>query len=164
MNVAIIGCGYGRESVLIGPHVKQIYGIDVNQKILDKAVKYVNKHGVFNFTPILADSWRRDIKEKIDLVFEVTVFQHLTRDLTKDYISGLAEKLSDNGKMLLQFLDCDYGTRDAELTAYEPTVVWEMKDIEEVANEFNLSILKFENIRWPEQNAGWHWVLFGKKH
>jgi cyclopropane fatty-acyl-phospholipid synthase-like methyltransferase len=163
MNVAVIGCGYGRESVLIGPHVKHIYGIDVNQKILGKALKYVNKHGVSNFTPVLADSWRREIKEKIDLVFEVTVFQHLTRDLTKDYISGFTEKLNTDGKMLLQFLDCDYGTRDAELTAYEPTVVWNMKDIEEVVEEFNLSILKFENIKWPEQNAGWHWVLFAKK-
>lgn len=164
MNVAIIGCGYGRESVLIGPHVKHIFGIDVNRKILDKAVKYVNKHGVYNFTGVLADSWRRDITEKIDFVFEVTVFQHITRDLTRDYISGLAEKLNDNGRMLLQFLDCDYGTRDAELTAYEPTVVWEMKDIEELAEEFNLSILNFEKVEWPQQSAAWHWVLFGKKN
>lgn len=162
MNVAIIGCGYGRESVFIGPHVKHIYGIDVTKKILDKAVRFVNKHGVFNFTPVLAESWRYDLKEKLDLVFELTVFQHLTRDLTEDYIGGMAEKLNDDGKMLLQFMDCEYGTPEAEMKKYEPCVNWKMPEIELLASKFGLKILKEEHKHWPEDCAYWHWVLFGK--
>jgi|GEM_PF-5110984 SAM-dependent methyltransferase len=164
MNVAIIGCGYGRESVFIGPYVKHIYGIDVTKKILDKAVKFVNKNGVFNFTPILAESWKYDIKEKIDLVFELTVFQHLTRDLTEDYISGLAAKLSEDGKMLLQFMDCDYGTREAELKKYEPCVNWKMEEIEQLAAANKLKILKVEHKHWPQDKAYWHWVLLGRNN
>jgi cyclopropane fatty-acyl-phospholipid synthase-like methyltransferase len=162
MNVAVIGCGYGRESVLLGPLVKQIYGIDVNKKILDKAVKYVNNHGVYNFIPILANTWREDIKDSLDFVFELTVFQHLTKDLTKDYISGLAEKLKPEGKMLLQFMDCEYGSDDAEMKKYEPCVNWSMEQIEDTARDFNLQILKVEHRHWPADKAYWHWVLLGK--
>jgi len=162
MNVAVIGCGYGRETVLIGPSVKHIYGIDVNKKILDKAIKYVNKHGIYNFTPVLANAWKEEIIEPLDFVFELTVFQHLTKDLTRDYISGMADKLKPDGRMLFQFMDSEYGTEDAEMKKYEPCVNWSMEQIENAARDFNLQILKVEHRHWPQDKAYWHWVLFGK--
>ncbi|MGK9367347.1 class I SAM-dependent methyltransferase [Melioribacter sp. Ez-97] len=162
MNVAVIGCGYGRESALMAPYVKHIYGIDVSRKILNKAVNFLKNKGFDNFTPVLADSWRYDINVELDFVYEITVFQHLTRDMTKDYISGMAEKLSNRGKMLLQFMEPEFGTRDAELKKYEPCVNWTKEDIQALAKELDLKILKTEDKYWPLDKASWHWVLFEK--
>lgn len=161
MTVAVIGCGYGRESVLISPHVKRIYGIDVNQKILNKAKRYVREKGVYNFIPVLAHSWQSAITDDLDFVFEITVFQHLTKDLTKDYIDGMRKKLKKNGRILCQFFESEYGTYDADLRKYEPCVNWTMPEIVELAKECNLEILKIEHRHFPKDKADWHWVLFG---
>jgi 2-polyprenyl-3-methyl-5-hydroxy-6-metoxy-1,4-benzoquinol methylase len=161
MTVAVIGCGYGRESVLIGPHVKRIYGIDVNQKILNKAEKYVREKGVCNFIPVLAHSWESAITHGLDFVFEIAVFQHLTKDLTKEYIGGMRKKIKAGGKILCQFFESEYGTHDADLRKYEPCVNWSMPEIVELAKECDLEILKVEHRHFPEDKADWHWVLFG---
>src|ERR1039457_2894108 len=36
MRIAVIGCGFGRETLKLAPLVKEVYGIDVNSTILDK--------------------------------------------------------------------------------------------------------------------------------
>lgn len=162
MTMVIIGCGYGREAVLFAPHVKKIYGIDVNATILDKAEEFVERHGVTNFVPVLAEHWQEQINEKIDLVYEIVVFQHLTKDLTRDYFKGLSEKLSDSGVFLCQFVEAEQGADDAQLRKYEPCVNWTMKDIRTLAAQNNLEVLKTGNREFPEAHAIWHWVYFGK--
>jgi SAM-dependent methyltransferase len=55
MRVAVIGCGYGGETLKIAPGVKQVCGIDFNEVILDKVVNVLSWHGVTNF---VADACR----------------------------------------------------------------------------------------------------------
>ena len=98
MNTVVIGCGYGRESVNIGPHVNHIYGIDVSETILNKAVEFTKQNGVYNFTPVLADNWEESIPENIDFVYTFVVFQHLSKSLVRNYISGLRKKLNAGGR------------------------------------------------------------------
>ena len=162
MNVVVIGCGYGREVLLIAPHVKHVYGIDVNRTILDKADRFLSERGIHNFTSVLAAEWKDVIPGGIDLVYEIIVFQHLTRNLVKDYIHGLAKKLSHNGKILCQFAELNGGTSDAVLKAYEPCVRWSKTDIQRLFGECGL----VENSIDTQDAFGegdWHWAFFGKQ-
>jgi len=162
MNVVIIGCGYGRETLLIAPHVKHVYGIDVNRTILDKADKYLAERGITNFTSVLAEDWKSAVPGNIDLVYSIVVFQHLTRDLVKDYVNGLAKKLSPNGKFLCQFADLANGTHDAELRPYEPNTRWSKTEIEELIQECGLARNSIDTQDIPGKGS-WHWAFFSKQ-
>jgi hypothetical protein len=74
----------------MAPHVKSVYGIDVSEKILAKAVQFTSENGVKNFTPVLAESFKEEIPDGVDIVFSIVVMQHLTRDLVEDYFRSLA--------------------------------------------------------------------------
>ena len=161
MKVVVIGCGYGRESALIAPHVAHVYGIDVSELILQKTRKFLGRHGVNNFTPVLAERWEMEIPSGIDLVFSHAVFQHLTRDLVKDYVGGLAAKLSPQGKFLLQFIEDTGGTHDAELKVYEPSVSWNAAEIGELIAECSLVKYDVEE-RVVSDKAKCFWACFGK--
>lgn len=160
MNVVVIGCGYGRESTLIAPHVKHVYGIDVSDLILDKARAFTASHGIDNFTAVHAELWQQEIPDGIDLVYTMVVFQHLTRDLVKAYISGLADKLTRNGRMLCQFCESRYGTHDAALTVHEPNVNWTTDEIRELLSECGLQLYRLDSGQVAEESA-WHWAFFG---
>lgn len=159
MKVVVIGCGYGRESVHIARRVGRVYGIDVSTKILDKAVKYVTDNQVFNFTPVLAERFATAIPDGIDLVFSIVVFQHLTRDLAKNYLDTLGRKLAPNGKMIIQFVE-DFAadpTADAELKVYEPSVCYNIRQVVELIGPMGLK-LEVARSLMATPTCIWHWV------
>ncbi|WP_162605057.1 FkbM family methyltransferase [Geomonas oryzae] len=160
MNAAVIGCGYGRESLSIAPQVKQVYGIDVSPTILKKAQEYLGSKGVHNFTPVLAQDWRSGIEAELDFVYSITVFQHLTRDLVRDYLFGLAQKLSARGRGLCQFAELSGGTTDAELKTYEPSVNWSAPEIEALVEEAGLRMVTLRTL--DVQGGKWHWAFFAR--
>lgn len=162
MTVVVIGCGYGRETLAIAPLVKQVYGIDVSHTILDKAQDFLAAKGIYNFTPVLAQNWLKLIPPNLDFVYSITVFQHITKDLVREYLVGLSERFSPNGKALCQFADLPGGTDDAELKTYEPSVNWSPTEIDESIQAAGLVILSIKTI---EISGGgfWYWVLFGKR-
>ncbi|MFZ3138517.1 MAG: glycosyltransferase [Thermodesulfovibrionales bacterium] len=160
MKVVVIGCGYGREAALIAPHVKHVYGIDVSKTILRKAEKFMQEQGINNFTPILADNWKALIPDNIDLVYEIVVFQHITRELVKDYIHGLSQKLSPGGNFLCQFSNSPQGEHDAELRVYEPSVSWNIQEIEELIEGSGLVKISVETVELSP--SSWYWAYFGK--
>ena len=167
MTVVVIGCGYGREIGHIAPRVGRLYGIDVSEVILQKAVKYLHSKAVGNFTPVLADDYKDAIPNNVDLVYSIVVMQHLTRDLVRDYFSALGQKLSSEGRMTVQFLeefgpDADPG-KDAELRTYEPSVSWTLPQIVALVREARAG-LKLQSARsyLAMPTALWHWVCIGK--
>lgn len=161
MNVVVIGCGYGRESTLIAPHVRHVYGIDVSDIILDKARAFTAAHGVTNFTAVSADRWQQEIPDDIDLVYCMVVFQHLTRDLVSDYINGLTRKLNYDGKMLCQFCESQYGTNDATMDVYEPNVSWTTDQIRDLLRKSGLNLYKLDTTL-VNNDVCWHWAFFGR--
>jgi cyclopropane fatty-acyl-phospholipid synthase-like methyltransferase len=163
MKVVVIGCGYGRESAHIAPHVKWLYGIDVNDVILTKAVGYLSGRSVTNFTPVRVDRYKELVPNDIDLVFSVVVMQHITRDLVADYFSSLSEKLKTGGTMLIQFVEHFGETieKDAELRTYEPDVTWTLPELLTLCRSCGLTFSARSVEATP--TAMWHWVHAQKR-
>ncbi len=157
--VVIIGCGYGREAAHICRQVAAVYGIDVSDGILAKAVNYLR--GVTNFRPVLADRYGAEIPDGVDLVYSTTVMQHITRDMVQDYLTTLGPKLSDNGRMILQFLETDHGEADAEIALYEPSVSWSRDQIGAAAEGAGLRLLEIKT-DWIRAGCVWHWAYIGR--
>lgn len=164
MKVVNIGCGYGREAVHIARKVQHVYGIDVSERILNKARAYVAEKGVTNFTPILAENYKSEIPSGIDLVFSIVVMQHLTRDLVKDYLTSLGAKLKPTGKMVIQFLEALKSDldADAELKAYEPSISWSIPQIVLTAREVGLKFEQSRSFIMTDETL-WHWTLLSKE-
>jgi SAM-dependent methyltransferase len=166
MRVAVIGCGYGRETLRLAPLVNHVYGIDVSETILKKAVSYLSERHVKNFTPVLAEKFAQTIPAGIDLVFSIVVMQHLTRDLVRNYFVELARKLAPGGGFVVQFLNVeteDYRASDAPVEGGgEPSVHWSPWQLVELSR---LAGLKFVEIRTQlvTDVALWHWVYFRKE-
>ena len=158
MTVVVIGCGYGRESVHIGRRVAHVYGVDVSELILDRAVEHTRRYGVTNFTPVLAEAFATAIPPGVDVVFSHVVFQHLTRDLGRNYLQVLADKLAPGGSMLIQFCE-DFlvdGDNDADLEVYEPSVSYSMRQIIDAAAP--RLILREARSVVATPSALWHWA------
>lgn len=159
-TVVEIGCGYGRDVLRIAPLSRHVYGIDVNDAILAKAVKFLGERNIDNFTPILAERWERDIPEGIDVVFSIVVFQHLTKDMVRNYVGGLARKLSPRGCFICQFAEDAHGSSDAMLKKYEPSVKWTADEIAALVADVGLELFALDSSQATE-SCVWHWAHFG---
>ncbi len=158
-KVVIIGCGYGRETLQIAPHVQWVWGIDVTEGILQKALEVTSSEGVHNFTGVLADDYAENVPDDIDLIYSVVTMQHLTRDLVRDYFHTLSKKLSPTGSMIVQFLErLDDKGDDADLRVYEPSVTWRKKEIAKLAEECGLSFT--DRVVEINPNIFHHWGYF----
>ncbi len=160
-KIAIIGCGYGREVIQLSPYIKHVYGIDVNETILQKARTFTSEHGVENFTGVLADNWKKDLPTNLNLIYAMVVMQHLTRDLVHDYFAGLGEKLSPSGLLIVQFLekitDIYYDTKMKDF--YEPQVTWTVPQIREMAEGHGWEVKEIQTAK-VHDTAFWHWCCF----
>lgn len=166
MRIAVIGCGFGRETLKLAPLVKEVYGIDVNSTILDKAVAFLSERGVGNFTPVLAETFPQTIPSGLDLVFSIVVMQHLTRDLVRNYFIELGRKLTAGGGFVVQFLDvntADYeGTDAPEHGGGEPSVSWSHWQLVGLADLAGLKLVEIRT-QLVTDVALWHWVYFRKE-
>jgi cyclopropane fatty-acyl-phospholipid synthase-like methyltransferase len=165
MRVVVIGCGYGRETAHIAPHVEHVFGIEVSDLILDKAVRYLAGRHIANFTPVLAERYASDIPAGIDLVFSVACMQFMTRDLVFDYFATLARKLTPSGMFIVQFIEelaPDASSSDAELKVYEPSVSWTLPQLFDLARRSGLRFRETRTYPMTEVTPArlWHWVFF----
>ncbi|MEZ0369009.1 MAG: class I SAM-dependent methyltransferase [Candidatus Sericytochromatia bacterium] len=155
--VAVIGCGYGRESALICPHVGHVWGIDVTTSLLARAQADLQARGITNFTPVLAADWSAGLPDKLDLVYCYTVFQHLTKHLVVQYIEGLADRLSPGGHLVCQFLQATTGLYDAELGVYEPQVSWSDSELQRLFGRSGYQILHYDR-EAKRADLDWIWI------
>lgn len=157
-RVAVIGCGYGRDVAVIAPKVGHVWGIDVSTRILDKAVAHLHQRGCANFTPVLAERWKEDLPGELDFVYCCIVFQHLTRDLVRDYVLNMPAKLVPGGEMLYQFAELSYGVEDADPDkTEEPSVRWSADQIRELASQAGLTVRCLDT-QHIEGHGFWHWA------
>ena len=163
MVIAVIGSGYGRELAIFGPKVARAYGVDVSEKVHAEMTAYLKAKGVKNVVPVMAEGWEEALPPGLDLVYSVATFQHLTRDLVRDYLRGIARKLEQpEGRAVLQFAENERGTEDAEDKAYEPNVKWTAKEIAPAMAEAGLELVEIKTMTGIHRNGRewkWHWTL-----
>lgn len=91
------GCGIGRLSrSLIEEYNCSVYGVDIQQKMLDYADDYVNSD---NFTGITYDNVNEIRKRKYTHILSVWVLQHSIN--VEDEVKLLYDCLEDTGRVLI---------------------------------------------------------------
>jgi SAM-dependent methyltransferase len=102
-TVLEIGCGMGRYALPFSKQSKFYYGIDMSQKMLDEAKKYLEE--VNNYELILNSGINYNIDNEVDFIFSSGVFQHIIIiDIMINYIKQSINILSENGIFMFQFM------------------------------------------------------------
>lgn len=156
MDVAVIGCGFGRETAFIAPRVRHVWGIDVSDVILDKTRRFLADLDIGNFTGVPYDDYKADVPAGLDLVFSIVVMQHLTRD----YFSTFAGKLRPGGHAVVQFVEelvDGVEHADAELLDHEPSISWTRRQIANLAETSGFALQQIDTLQ-VTPTALWHWA------
>lgn len=157
-KVLVIGCGIGLDIVQIAPHIKEIWGVDVNDTVLEKASRLLQEAGINNFQLRTVETWKEQTPNDFDLVFSITVMQHLSRDLVIEYFQSFQQKLKHGGKGVIQFLERSGGDRPDKA---EPSFSWKRQELRRLIEQAGLVLLECKTIQILNRRS-WHWLYFRK--
>ena len=97
------GCGVGRLVVPLAERVGKVTGIDISEKMLDKAEENAKNFGFKNTEYFQTDEFFKTNKHKFDLIHSSIVFQHINPKIGLDIFENLVKILNENGIGVIQF-------------------------------------------------------------
>jgi cyclopropane fatty-acyl-phospholipid synthase-like methyltransferase len=113
-DVLDIGCGYGRLMHAIAGSVNSIVGVDVHNAPIRTASRLLS--GFENAEVLVTDGVSLPFEDhSFDLVYSMSVFQHLSRKIVHGYFAEIGRVLRNDGRLLIQF------SRKARADDVDPT-------------------------------------------
>jgi len=165
-TVLELGCGNGAVAVRVWKKVKKFIGTDISKVAIDMAKKRFEKcHNVDlrRTTNLLS------IKDKVDLIYSVTVFQHLPKEFTKKYIQDAYKILKDDGCLFFNVLSGIQDRNEADITweengICEPSMGFSKPEIERICKDagFNSIETTRMEVYVPTTKYWWYWVVCKK--
>lgn len=100
-----LGCGVGRVIKYLAPHVKELHGVDVSEKMIHYAKDNCREHknAYFQVNNGRDLSLYRD--SMFDFVYSLLMLQHLKKEDAFKYINEVYRVLKNGGRGLFQFPD-----------------------------------------------------------
>lgn len=107
-TVLEIGCGYGEWMIPIAPAVAEICGCDIHPLLVEMAAKKFAEHGVSNARTCMGDGTTLPFPaESFSLVYSISVFQHLPREMVCGYLHEAYRVTKPKGRAVLHFRNAD---------------------------------------------------------
>lgn len=146
-----IGSGDGKIMYPMSNYVKEVHGVDISEAAVNIAKKYLkNKKNCFYYINDNIDFFSNN---KFDIIWEVTVFQHMLKEYVREFIQQAYTKLKKGGFILFQFLyDSSYDEVDIE--GKENNSSWTIKEIKEtlIKNGFKIVSFNIHDLNFMVQN------------
>jgi cyclopropane fatty-acyl-phospholipid synthase-like methyltransferase len=100
-TVCDVGCGPGYFTLRIAPRVRHVFAIEVEPKLLLRAVQRIESSGARNVTPVLALPGDPLLPpdSRIDVALVVNTYHHFPDG--PDYLHKLASSLSPEGRIAI---------------------------------------------------------------
>lgn len=102
-----IGFGGGWYLAQILRHgAQKVVGFEVSQTAIDKATALLDTLNLKNYELHKVDDRYLDVmpQRSVDIIFQVTVFQHITEEATRNYLRSAVKVLKDSGIFISQYL------------------------------------------------------------
>lgn len=129
------GNGFGRHLAWFSKYASKCFGVEINKKIQQEAFEFIKKHGDIKKTSLLLTSNYKKRLCPLDYVFCRFVFQHISKQQTKDFIGVINKHLKIYGKINFQFR---LGTTIKIEKNKEPIVEWTLEEIDELLENFEI--------------------------
>lgn len=149
-KVLEIGCGIGRLSEFIAPHVDRLYGIDISDEMISRAKKRLDNHK--NTIFMATDGIHFPLEsESVDVIFSFIVFQHMPSvDVVRRNIEEISRVLRPGGIAKIQLRGIPV-SKDSWF--YGPS--FNKAGVERLVNGISLKILKSDG---EGQKYFWVWL------
>ena len=103
-----IGAGFGEWMIPIAPMVALVYGFDITPELVDMAESKFVEHNVRNAYMATGDGTTIPYRDGwFSLVYCISVFQHLPREMVRGYIRETDRVLRPGGRTVLHFRNAD---------------------------------------------------------
>lgn len=157
-----IGFGTGiyvAEMIKIG--AKKVIGIEIDKIIIDKSTSALQQLGItgFEFHEITDDFFDFIPPKSVNLVYEMTVFQHLLENLTLRYMQETSRILSKDGIMIAQFVMNDLNPKKHSSLRKQGNMSYSHSEVVGMCKKSNLRIDKYIDYDWSD-GKGSYWRLY----
>jgi len=165
-SVLELGCGNGAVAVRMYNKVKRFVGTDISGKAID--IIRARFEGVPN-VKFENTTDLRSLKEKFNLIFAITVFQHIPKEFTAQYLKDCRRILRPGGALFFNVLSGiqDKNTPDINFEdngICEPNLGFskeEIGDACEKAGFKNIKTFRME-VDIPSDLFWWYWCICTK--
>lgn len=168
-KVLEIGCGVGSWLLHLYDKVAEMHGTDISETAIRHAEHLfrneanVHLHAGTDLEAMFPET-------RFNLVFAITVFQHLPRWQTKEYLRQSFDLMACDGVLFFNTMsDCGTLKRDATLEDLDPEskvpgVCWSEEDLRGAlaAMGYRDVEVKFMRVEHPNAKYGWNVVVAGK--
>ena len=165
-TVLELGVGNGAVAVRMWKKVKKFIGTDISKVAIDMAKERFKK---CDNVELKRTTNLLSIKEPIDLIYSITVFQHLPKEFTKKYIEDAYNILKDGGALFFNVLSGIQDKNEADITfeengVCEPSMGFNRVEIGRICKDagFNsIEIVRME-VYVPTEKYWWYWIICKK--
>jgi len=165
-TVLELGVGNGAVAVRVWKKVKKFIGTDISKVAIGMSKERFAKCknvSLKRTTNLLS------IKEPIDMVYAVTVFQHLPKEFTKKYIADAYKILKDDGAFFFNVLSGIQDKNEADITfeengVCEPSMGFSKDEIHKICKDAGFQSVEITRMEVyvPTDKYWWYWVICKK--
>jgi cyclopropane fatty-acyl-phospholipid synthase-like methyltransferase len=136
-------------------------GFEISQSIIDKAKAMMDMLDLQSDFYQVDEQYLRVLPPKsIDIVYQITVFQHISEEATRAYMESARRALKDGGLFLNQFLMNDkMKVKNAYAKDKEGIVYYSEAEIQTLVQDCGYSIVKYAQPDWTDNN-GSYWRYY----
>jgi len=158
-TVLDLGCGYGRSIEWLHKIYNQAIGIDISDYVIDIANQRFQSIGNAVFYSCDGLSFPSQIEERsIDLIYCFTVFQHIPREFTLNYLKESSRVVKPNGKIIFNLLSgMNEDVNDGVIGA-EWVIGYNRDQTVELVQQAGLQVNRIVTWRAKNSDVRWLWV------
>lgn len=136
---------------------KQVVGLEISEEINRRAGSALSSLGYTNFQLILGNG--RDLKVlhsmKFDLIFTITVLQHMPTRNTRKYLNDISSLLTPNGVCIIQALN-SYGSSMKRLSSADLfSVAYSKEEFDFLIVQSGLEVVAYASEEYDSDDTFW---------
>ena len=136
-KIAILGCGYSKDSSFLAKRGHKVYPIDFASKPIEYLNDLKNKEGLDNLFPVQEDIFdlSREYSGFFDIVIEYTCFCAIDTKIRPQYVELVKDILNKNGQFIALFFPTE--RREDDIDKGPPFYVNLEETLSMFENNFN---------------------------
>jgi SAM-dependent methyltransferase len=149
-----IGCGYGQWMIPVSRRVRAVFGIDIHRIPIRMAKEKFVEHDTVNALVVCSDGETIPFgQDRFDLVYSISVLQHIPRDIVEQYMAETTRVLTPGGKLLFHFRNMD-NVGDYPIPAQDITVDhtgdfsvgWTAEEVTDLADRHGVTVHEIHDL------------------
>lgn len=160
-----IGFGGGWYLAQLMQHGARVIGFEVSSTAMDKAIQLFQHLDLRNYQLFIVDDRYLSIlpEKSVDVVFEHTVFQHITEDTTRGYLTSANKIMKEDGMFIAQFLMNENMVVKNPYAKSEGVVYYSHTEVVNLVEKSGFEIVKFVNHEWTDKNNSyWRYYVLNR--